>query len=361
MSSGLVQYTEYYDFLEVLPSASQQEIRKAYFKLALKYHPDKNPGDKEAEEKFKQCNKIYSILIDESKREEYDKFGEVDEDSLGDVEEDADEGGVWTVEELMELLTRAGKEVAEDSVKKMQANMEFEASLNKLSSFSPENLESEFKKAQDLNVTEVNFTKKKIRALPDSISLLSGSLCVLNLSACDLDFLPQSVSSLKYLRVLNLSTNRFSEFPACCFSLCLLETLNLEHNLIKSIPVDSLLNLTKLKELILFHNNLKKIPKEIVQLRSLVKLDLECNHITSIEFDPSEFESKDSMQLLVDPCVKIKGSCSAAKTVNSKKKSSKKHAKKNQGSSSANSIDEDDSDSKSSHQPPKKKRAKSRR
>lgn len=61
-----------YKVLEVSESASYDEIRKSYRKLARKYHPDSNPGNKSAEEKFKQINDAYTILSDEEKRAEYD-------------------------------------------------------------------------------------------------------------------------------------------------------------------------------------------------------------------------------------------------------------------------------------------------
>ena len=62
----------YYDILGVSKTATQDEIKKAYRKIAVKYHPDKNPGDKEAEEKFKEAAEAYSVLSDENKRKEYD-------------------------------------------------------------------------------------------------------------------------------------------------------------------------------------------------------------------------------------------------------------------------------------------------
>ena len=68
---------DYYNILGINKNASQDEIKKAYRKLAIKYHPDKNPGDKEAEKKFKDVAEAYSILSDTNKRAEYDKFGSV--------------------------------------------------------------------------------------------------------------------------------------------------------------------------------------------------------------------------------------------------------------------------------------------
>lgn len=66
---------DYYEVLGVSRDASADEIKKAYRKLALKYHPDRNPGNKEAEEKFKEAAEAYAILSDAEKRAQYDQFG----------------------------------------------------------------------------------------------------------------------------------------------------------------------------------------------------------------------------------------------------------------------------------------------
>ncbi|MFW5802387.1 MAG: molecular chaperone DnaJ [Verrucomicrobiota bacterium] len=66
---------DYYDILGISQSATQDEIKKAYRKLAVKYHPDKNPGDKAAEDKFKEVSEAYEVLGDEGKRKQYDQFG----------------------------------------------------------------------------------------------------------------------------------------------------------------------------------------------------------------------------------------------------------------------------------------------
>ena len=67
--------TDYYKTLGVSKTASDEEIKKAYRKLALKYHPDKNKGDKAAEEKFKSISEAYAVLSDKEKRQQYDTFG----------------------------------------------------------------------------------------------------------------------------------------------------------------------------------------------------------------------------------------------------------------------------------------------
>ncbi|MES2344932.1 MAG: molecular chaperone DnaJ [Chlamydiota bacterium] len=67
--------TDYYSVLGTTQSATQEEIKKAYRKSALKYHPDKNPGDKQAEAKFKEISEAYEVLSDEKKRQVYDRYG----------------------------------------------------------------------------------------------------------------------------------------------------------------------------------------------------------------------------------------------------------------------------------------------
>lgn len=66
---------DYYEILEVSKDASVDDIKKAYRKMALKYHPDRNPNDKEAEEKFKEAAEAYEVLSDANKRARYDRFG----------------------------------------------------------------------------------------------------------------------------------------------------------------------------------------------------------------------------------------------------------------------------------------------
>ena len=71
----MAEKRDYYEVLGLQKGASEEEIKKAFRKLALKYHPDRNPGDKEAEEKFKEINEAYSILSDSDKKAKYDRFG----------------------------------------------------------------------------------------------------------------------------------------------------------------------------------------------------------------------------------------------------------------------------------------------
>lgn len=73
--SKRVSKRDYYEVLAVERTASDAEIKSAYRKLALKYHPDRNPGDKDAEERFKECAEAYAVLADPDKRAAYDRYG----------------------------------------------------------------------------------------------------------------------------------------------------------------------------------------------------------------------------------------------------------------------------------------------
>ena len=66
---------DFYDILSVSKSSSKDEIKKAYRKVAIKYHPDKNPDNKIAEEKFKEAAEAYEVLSNPEKKEKYDRFG----------------------------------------------------------------------------------------------------------------------------------------------------------------------------------------------------------------------------------------------------------------------------------------------
>ena len=71
----MAEKRDYYEVLGVSKDASAEELKRAYKKLAIKYHPDKNPGDKVAEEKFKEAAEAYEVLSDSNKRAQYDQFG----------------------------------------------------------------------------------------------------------------------------------------------------------------------------------------------------------------------------------------------------------------------------------------------
>ncbi|MGL4184603.1 MAG: DnaJ domain-containing protein, partial [Thiotrichaceae bacterium] len=72
---------DYYEVLGVQKNASEDELKKAFRRLAMKYHPDRNPDDKEAEEKFKEAREAYEVLGDAQKRAAYDQFGHAGVDS----------------------------------------------------------------------------------------------------------------------------------------------------------------------------------------------------------------------------------------------------------------------------------------
>src|SRR5947209_1501157 len=75
MATSGVEFQDYYGTLGVSKTASQAEIKKAYRKLAREWHPDRKPGDKDAERRFKALNEAHAVLSDPGKREKYDRFG----------------------------------------------------------------------------------------------------------------------------------------------------------------------------------------------------------------------------------------------------------------------------------------------
>jgi molecular chaperone DnaJ len=79
---------DYYEVLGIQKGTSKEDIKKAYRKLAIQYHPDKNPGNKEAEEKFKEATEAYEVLSDDQKRTAYDQFGFAGVDGMGGAQHD---------------------------------------------------------------------------------------------------------------------------------------------------------------------------------------------------------------------------------------------------------------------------------
>src|SRR5580704_12370964 len=74
---------DYYEVLGVEKGASLEDLKKAYRKMAMKYHPDRNPGDKQAESKFKEAAEAYEVLNDEQKRARYDQYGHAGVEGMG--------------------------------------------------------------------------------------------------------------------------------------------------------------------------------------------------------------------------------------------------------------------------------------
>lgn len=97
---------DYYEILEVAKTASADEIKKAYRKMAMKYHPDKNQGDTEAENMFKKVNEAYQVLSDEAKRSNYDRYGKA---GLGGGSQGAGFGGFEDFSDIFDSFFGGGQ------------------------------------------------------------------------------------------------------------------------------------------------------------------------------------------------------------------------------------------------------------
>ena len=97
MSSEYTEQTDYYELLGVEETATADELKKAYRKKAIQYHPDKNPGDKNAEEKFKEAAEAYDVLSDPQKRQRYDQFGHA---GVGGASQSGGFGGGMSMDDI---------------------------------------------------------------------------------------------------------------------------------------------------------------------------------------------------------------------------------------------------------------------
>lgn len=95
---------DYYEVLGLTKGASDDEIKKAFRKMAMKYHPDRNPGDKEAEEKFKEINEAYAVLSDPDKKDKYDRFGHAGVDPNSGFGGGSGFGGFGGFEDIFDMF-----------------------------------------------------------------------------------------------------------------------------------------------------------------------------------------------------------------------------------------------------------------
>ncbi|CDZ77682.1 Heat shock protein J [Legionella massiliensis] len=126
-----MEQKDYYEILGISRSADDAEIKKAYRKLAMKYHPDRNSNDKEAEEKFKEIQKAYGVLSDQQKRAAYDRFGHAGVDgAAGGAGGFGGFGGFGDVfEDIFENIFSGGRGQGRQSRGQRGADLQFNVSL----------------------------------------------------------------------------------------------------------------------------------------------------------------------------------------------------------------------------------------
>ena len=108
---------DYYEVLEVDKTATLDVIKKAYRKKAIQYHPDKNPGDKEAEEKFKEAAEAYDVLSNPDKRARYDQFGHAGmSGAAGGVLKDSDKVCPWMTFSLCSVTSSVDMEEVSEAL-----------------------------------------------------------------------------------------------------------------------------------------------------------------------------------------------------------------------------------------------------
>eukprot|EP01125_Pyxidicula_operculata_P010117 TRINITY_DN3335_c0_g1_i1.p1 TRINITY_DN3335_c0_g1~~TRINITY_DN3335_c0_g1_i1.p1 ORF type:complete len:356 (-),score=113.04 TRINITY_DN3335_c0_g1_i1:119-1186(-) len=300
-----MSHTEFYEFLAVSPTATKEEIKRAYYKKALELHPDKNPDNEGAKEKFQRLQHIYKILSSDTKRSDYDKYGENEDDEQYSEEasEHEDEDVTeMTLEKLQELYHQMhGVFLDSNSMEKKKKCWEFVDSIPN-GNLTTKMLVDIFEKSQSLGMESFDFTKRNITAIPTQIQLQT-TLKTLVLQHNKLSTLPDEFSHLKNLLVLNLGSNNLKKLPTPIFSLTNLEELVVEHNQIDELPGD-IGNLQKLIKLNMFANKLKEIPSQLSSLKKLRSADFEINYISSI---PDEVNGMmDHCEFKFDPTVKIK-------------------------------------------------------
>eukprot|EP00761_Pharyngomonas_kirbyi_P001890 gb/GECH01001894.1/.p1 GENE.gb/GECH01001894.1/~~gb/GECH01001894.1/.p1 ORF type:complete len:349 (+),score=102.74 gb/GECH01001894.1/:1-1047(+) len=323
-------YTEYYEYLGVKSTATTSEIKKAYYTLALEYHPDKNQNDPKAKEKFQKLRSIYEVLSDDEKREQYDRYGEVEDDDYGEQAEEESKSTehAWSVEELEAFLSSVNSDLVKQA-SKVKANIDFAASINSAQEWDEDITKQEIQRAKDMGVTEIDFSKKKLEQIPEEIGDLVN-LRQLNLNRNKLTQLPDSLSRLTSLERLYLSGNSLTEFPSPISHLSRLIFLNLDHNQIEDVPASIVSHLNMLQQLNMFGNRLKSLPVELTALPRLRHVDVECNSLKSVPFDADDFHvGGPAMHLALDPMVQVKKPTSSKKK---DKNNNKKTIEQNQGS-----------------------------
>jgi len=317
----------YYEFLGITADANESEIKRAYYKLALKYHPDKNPNSNEAHEKFQLLGKIYSVLRDPVKREDYNRFGEASDDEEDRRFEEAEEGEEveeqnWSYEEMAKVFNTMNVVLSEKRFNEMISSIEYEQKIiSKNRNWTNPIVLEGVDKAAKAQVSILDWSKRIIHSLPETVSQLIN-ITTFILDGNQLIHLPKEIKNWKKIKRLEIRANQLTSLPEEIGELTELELLNLEHNNLKQIP-SSIRNLKKLTQLVLFANKLETVPEELSELQHLKLLDLDCNFLQAV---PDSVLKMKGVELRIDESFKHASSNQGYKALNAKGKTEKKTA-----------------------------------
>ncbi|ELP87409.1 pre-mRNA-splicing factor cwc23, putative [Entamoeba invadens IP1] len=284
-----------YQVLGIEKTATDTDIKKAFYRMSLKYHPDKHPDDAEALQHFHEVQIAYKTLKDPSKKYIYDTFGTKSKKEITGECEEVDETGDITVDQIMSYMKAMGMSGDIKEAEEMLANQNFKMDEK---SVRKGGLSKELERAEKSGVTRIDCSKLVIRVVKRECLQFMNNFISIDFSTNSIRNIPDGFGLLQNLKILILNDNKFETIPDEIFSLNNLEIFEMERNQISEIP-DTIFRLEKLKKLNFFSNKIKTVPIRLCfDLKCIQRIDLSCNFINEYP------TSKEGVDLLLDKDMK---------------------------------------------------------